>query len=132
MSFTASPFLRRVLLADGAVTAAGGFLMLLVAGGLEKTLGVPAAMLRYIAVSLVLFAALVVRLATRESVPRAGVWAVIALNSAWAAGTALLALSGWVAPTGPGYGFILGQAVLTAIVADLEYFGLRRSVAQAV
>jgi hypothetical protein len=39
----------------------------------------------------------------------------------------VLLASGWVAPTALGYAFVLGQALVVAILAECEYLGLRRS-----
>jgi hypothetical protein len=39
----------------------------------------------------------------------------------------VLLASGWVAPTALGYAFLLGQALVVAILAECEYLALRRS-----
>jgi hypothetical protein len=39
----------------------------------------------------------------------------------------LLLLSGWVETTPLGECFVVGQALLTAVVAEVEFLGLRRS-----
>jgi hypothetical protein len=120
-------FLRRVLLADAAAGAAAGLLMLIGAGMLESLLNLPAALLRTAGASLLPFAAFLVWLGTRKSPPRAAVWAVIALNAVWVADSFYLLLSGWVAPNAAGQAFIAAQALAVAVLAELEYFGLRRS-----
>ena len=61
--------------------------------------------------------------------PRAGVWAVIVLNVVWVANSLLLLASGWVAPALLGYAFVMGQAVVVAVLAELEFIGLRRAAA---
>lgn len=126
-----SPFLRRVLLADAATSGASGLLMTLGAGFLEDLLGVPAALLRYAGLSLLPFAALVAYLATRQSPPRAAVWAVIVLNALWAVDSILLLAGGWVGPTALGYTFVVAQALVVAGFAEAQYVGLRRSPAAA-
>jgi hypothetical protein len=125
----ASSFLRRVLLADAVISGLSGILMVLDAGALESMLGVPATLLRYAGLSLFPFAALVVGLARREPLPRAGVWTVIALNAAWVVASLMLAFSGWISPNALGYAFILGQAFAVAVFAEMQYFGLRKAVA---
>ncbi len=55
--------------------------------------------------------------------------AVIALNAGWVAASLLLLLAGWVEPNGLGYAFILGQAGAVAVLAEMQYVGLRRSKA---
>ena len=124
-----SPFLRRVLLADAAISGATGLLVMLGAGFLHEFLGLPAALLRYAGLSLIPFAALVAYLATRESLRRPAVRVVIACNALWAADSVLLLLTGWIDPTRLGYTFIIFQALVVAIFAEAQYFGLRRSQA---
>lgn len=128
MSIFESPlFLRRILLADAAISGVTGLMMALGAGTLEALLGVPAPLLRYAGWSLVPFAILVASLARREAPPRAGVATVIALNAAWVAASVLVLLAGWIYPNGFGYAFILGQAAAVAVLAEMQYSGLRRS-----
>ena len=43
-------------------------------------------------------------------------------------GIALLA-SGWLSPSGLGIAFIVGQAVIVGLFAELQFIGLRRSTA---
>jgi hypothetical protein len=126
---TRRTFLRRVLLADGAISGAAGLLMLLAAGPLEAALGVPAVLLRYAGVALVPFSLGVLSLARRGDVPRGAVWAVIALNLGWVAASLLLAFSGRIAPSLPGHVFILGQAFAVAVFAEMQYVGLRKAAA---
>lgn len=122
-------FLRRVLLADAAAGAASGLLMLLGAGMLEGLLNLPAALLQAAGASLLPFAAFLVWLGTRKTPSRAAVWAVIAVNAVWVVESFYLLLSGWVAPNVAGQAFIVAQAIAVAVLAELEYFGLRRSAA---
>lgn len=124
-------FLRRVMLADAATSGASGLLMAFGAGPLESLLGVPAPLLRYAGLSLLPFAALVAYLATRESLPRPAVWAVIVLNALWAVDSLLLLAAGWVGPTAVGYAFVIAQALVVAAFAEAQYVGLRRSPATA-
>jgi hypothetical protein len=131
MSASASSWLRRVLVADGAISGLTGLVMFAGAGPLQEPLGLPAAPLRWAGLSLVPFAALVVHLARRPNLPRAGVWAVIATNAAWVAASVLVLLGGWIAPNGLGYAFVLGQAFGVALLAEAQYVGLRRSAATA-
>lgn len=121
-----STFLRRVLFADGAISAVAGSVMFAGAGALEPLLGVPSSLLRYAGLSLFPWVAYVIFVATREQLSRASVWSVIALNALWVAGSVLLLIDGPVAPTTFGYAFILMQALAVAILTDLEYVGLRR------
>jgi hypothetical protein len=119
--------LRRVLAVDAVSSAAMGLGLLVLAPVLAPLLNLPLALLREAGVILLPFAALVGYLASREQPARAGVWTVIALNAVWSVDSILLLLSGWIAPTGLGYAFVIGQAVVVGVFAELEYVGLRRA-----
>jgi len=126
-----SPFLRRVLLLDAAASGATALLVTAAAGLLEGLLGLPAALLRGAGLVLVPYVAFVVFTGTREAIPRAAVWAIVAANAAWAIASILLLMSGLVAPTLLGYAFVIGQAAVVALLGELQYVGLRRPLAAA-
>lgn len=126
-----SPFLRWVLLIDAAVSAASGLAMSAFAAELATLLRVPEALLFYAGLVLFPYAAFVAFLASRPLVPHAAVWAAIVLNVLWAVDCGLLALGGWLAPSGLGYAFIIVQGLVVLAFADLQYVGLRRSSAVA-
>ena len=105
-----SSFLRRALLADAATSGAMGLLLLGSAGVLESLLGGPAWLLR----------------------ASAAVWLVIGANALWIVDSVLLALSGWLPLTKLGVAFILAQAAVVLVFAELEYIGLRRSARTAI
>jgi hypothetical protein len=127
-----STFLRWTLLADAATCVATGLLMMLGSGQLEQFLGLPAGLLRYAGVSLLPFAAFLVYLAKRENLSTQGVWTAIVLNTIWTAASLLLLMTGRVAPTEPGYTFVIAQALGVAVFAGLEFFGLRKSTTATV
>lgn len=122
-----APFLRQALLADAVTSAACALLVLVAAGPLERILGLPAALLRGAGLVLLPYVALLAALALRETLPRAVVWAVIAANALWAVESVLLLVSGWVEPTRAGIAFVLTQAIVVAMYAELQFMGLRRS-----
>lgn len=124
-----SIFLRRVLAADALTCFATGLLMTLGSDTLGEFLGLPATFLRSAGISLIPVAAFLTYLARREALSQSMVWTVIVLNLLWTAGSFLLLLVGWAAPTGFGYTFIIGQAMGVAVFAALEYVGLRQSIA---
>jgi hypothetical protein len=67
----------------------------------------------------------------RARISRAAVWMIIAANAAWTIGSFGL-VAGGVATTTLGYAFVIAQASVVAILAELEYAGLRTlSAAQA-
>lgn len=53
--------------------------------------------------------------------------AIIALNVLWVAGSIALLLGGQVAPTTLGYAFVIMQAVVVGVLAELQFIGLRRA-----
>lgn len=119
--------LRRALLADGIVSGGTGALLLLAAASFGDLFGLPATLLRWAAVSLLPFAAVLVYLATRPRIPRRYAWGVVGYNLLWVIDSVLLLALGWVEPTALGYAFVLVQALAVLGFAELQYFGLRRS-----
>jgi hypothetical protein len=121
------PFLRAVLKLDAALSA--GTVLLFTAGGsaLAAAAGLPAATLFVVGLALIPWVAFLLWIATRPALPAAMVWAVIGPNAVWAAGCALVAFGFALAPTAAGIGFAAMQAAGTALLAALEWAGLRRS-----
>ena len=128
-SVHASSFLRRVLLLDAVSCTGTGLLLIAAAGPLAAMLSLPEVLLREAGIVLLPFAVFVGYLAIRASVARAAVWSVIALNVVWVVDSFVLLITDWVAPNGFGYAFVIGQALFVVVMAELEYLGVRRSVA---
>jgi len=126
-----SPLLRQALLADATTSGAFGLLMLLAADPLSRLLGLPEGLLRGAGAVLLPYVALLAWLSLRPQMNRALVWAVIIGNIAWAADSLLLLVSGWVSPTPAGYAFVIMQALVVLMYAELQIMGLRRSSAVA-
>ena len=122
-----STFLRRVLFADAATCMAMALLLALGSGMLGDFLKLSAQFLFYAGFSLFPFAAYLAYLGTRESVGSLLVWTIIALNALWTFDSILILLAAWVEPNAFGYVFIIAQAVCVAVLAGLEYLGLKRS-----
>ena len=122
----ASTFLRRVLMLDAVATAATGLMLTFGASLTKDLLGLPQSLMQYAGVSLLPFAALVGYLATRATISRPAVWAVIAYNALWSIDSIVLLMTGAVAPTALGTAFVIAQALVVALFAELEYVGLRR------
>ena len=123
-TFDRSAFLRRVLYVDAATCVATGALMTLDAAPLSTLLALPADLLFWSGLSLFPIAAFMLWVATRRDIPRPGVWLVICGNAGWVAGSALVLLAN--VPAALGYAFVIAQAVVVALLAELEYTGLRR------
>lgn len=127
MSVSESTFLRRVLAVDAVLSSVMGVVMVLAVAPLSSLLGLSTSLLTWSGLSLLPFAAFVGWLATREVPPRAAVWAVVICNALWAVDSLVLLTSGWVEPTLLGKVFVVFQALVVAVLAELQYFGLRRS-----
>lgn len=124
---TPSPLLRRVLITDTTLTGTSGILLLLAARPLSTLLALPSALLLGAAAIFIPFAIFVGWLGTRPRVYRPLVFAAIALNALWAVDSILLLFTKWVQPTPFGELFVIGQAVVVAVIAELQFVGLRRS-----
>jgi len=124
---TPSTLLRRALLADATLSAITGIALVLAAGPLGALLELPAVGLRAAGVIFIPFAVLAGWVGTRERVRRTVVFVVIVLNALWALDSVLLVLMGWVDTTPLGEYFVIGQAVIVGVLAEMEFLGLRRS-----
>lgn len=131
MTFTPSLFLRRVLLLDAVATGATGLLLLGGTGVLHGLLNLPASLMTYAGVFCVLWAALVGFAFSRRELTRGLVWTIIAGNALWTLGSILLLVSGYVAPTWLGYAFVIAQALVVGVFAELQYVGLTKRASAA-
>lgn len=122
-----STLLRKALSADALLSGLTGFALAFGSDLLGNFLGLKAALLLWSGIILIPFAAFVAYLAARDRVLRLWVIAVIVGNVLWAAASILLLLIGWIKPNLLGEAFVFSQAVIVAILAELEYLGLRRS-----
>ena len=122
-----SVFLRRAIQLDAIVSGAMALLLVFGEGLLASRLDLPEALLRETGLFLVAYAALVGWLGTRQSMPKALVWIVIAGNAAWTIGSIGLLFSGAVAPNIFGEAFVAMQAIAVGAFAELQYVGLRKS-----
>ena len=117
-------FLRRVLMVDAATCVAMGLLLTLFATPLSTLLGLPPVLLAYAGASLFPTGGFMAWLALRRDASRWGAWVVILGNAGWVAGSVLVLLL--ASPTAIGYAFVIAQAVVVVLLAELEYTGLRR------
>ncbi len=126
-----SSFLRGALLVDAAATAATGLLLTLGAFFLDGLLGLPSRFLVTVGVLLIPCAALVARLGMRRTISANMVRTVVFLNIAWVAGSVALLASRVFEPTLLGVAFVSVQAIAVAFFAELQFVGLRRTLACA-
>jgi hypothetical protein len=122
-----SLFLRRAIQGDAAITGAMAVLLVAAAGPLGPLLNLPESFLREVGIFLVAYAALVGFLGSREEMPKLAVWAVIAANAIWTVDSFALLFTNWVQPNLLGQAFVVAQAVSVALIAELQYMGLKRS-----
>ena len=111
-----------------------GVLLLLAAGlviGDQRPfallLGTPTALLVPVGLFLVAFAAFVWVVGTRNRINSTAAWAVLASNALWVLASVVLLVAGWFPLTTLGVAFVLVQAAVVALFADLQFLGLRRS-----
>src|SRR6202045_2637151 len=114
-----SMFLRRAILADAIFSGISAVLLTFGAGALAPLFDLPEALLRETGLFLVAYAALVGWLGTRQSMPRALVWIVVAGNAAWALASIALLFSGWVAPNLLGEAAVAMQAIAVGVFAEM-------------
>jgi hypothetical protein len=122
-----SLFLRRAIQGDAIITGAMALLLVAAASVLGPMLNLPESFLRQVGIFLIVYAALVGFLGTREMMFRFAVWAVILCNALWTIDSIALLFTGWVSPNLLGTAFIVAQAVSVGIIAELQYIGLKRS-----
>jgi hypothetical protein len=122
-----SLFLRRAIQADAIVSGAMALLLVFGTELLAPLLNLPETFLRNTGIVLVIYAAAVGFLGTRDAMMKTAVWAVIAVNAVWTIDSIVLLVSGWVSPNLPGQVFIVMQAIAVGVFAELQFIGLRRS-----
>ena len=125
-----STFLRGVLFADAATCTGTGLVSIVFSKTLGVFLELPAELLFYAGLSLLPFAAFLLFTATRQRTASNFVWAIILLNALWTLDSFLILLAGWVAPNVFGCAFVILQAIGVAVLAGLEFAGLKRSETQ--
>jgi hypothetical protein len=123
---TSHNFLRYALIADAIASGATGILLIAGADLLEGLLGLPVALMREAGMLLVPYVAFVAFVGTREDISRPAVQTVITLNIVWAVCSIGLLLTDIVAPTALGIAFVIAQAAVVAVFAELQFMGLRR------
>ena len=121
-SIISSSFLKRVLLADAAVSGAVALLQLVAAKQLAALTGLPAGLLLGTGVFLVGYVTLLVVLAMRSRVWTGMIWLVIVGNLSWAVAAWVVAAT--VPSTLLGEAFAALHALAVTAFAYLEYRGL--------
>jgi hypothetical protein len=126
-----SPFLQRVLWFDAATCLITGTVFLTASATVEQLLAIPAPLARALAVVLLTFGAFVAWVGTRRELIRPAVRAIVVVNALWAVESVLALVFGWLQPNSLGQWFVIAQAVAVAVIAELQFIGLRRARAAA-
>jgi hypothetical protein len=126
-----SPLLRFALRLDAALSLAAAIATLAVLDGVSAALGVGASHLSGVAAFMVGWAGLTGWMAGQAGLTRWLVWLAILGNLGWAAASLLLPLLGVFSPNALGWGLLIAQALAVLVFAELQWFGLRRSLGSA-
>lgn len=120
-------FLRRALRGNAAFSAVSGAIAVFWAAPLAAWMGVePAGLVPAIGAALWGFAAALLWLSSRQPLPLALAWAVVAADLGWVLATLPVVLSDALSPSGDGLAVALADAVL--LFAVLQAVGARRAV----
>jgi hypothetical protein len=119
--------LRRVLWLDAASGIVMGLSHLALAESLSGWTGIPSSWLQIAAVIMFGAASLAAWLATRASPPAAGVRMLAGGNFAWVAASLWLAFGAGLPLTAVGLAWVLMQAVVVLVLAELEWAGTGRT-----
>jgi hypothetical protein len=122
-----SPLLQLALLIDAVATCAVGLGTTLFPAELAQATHLPAWLLLSAGIFMIAYALVAALLSRRETLPRWAVWGVIGGNALWALECIALALGGILSPSSLGVGFLLSQALVVIVFAELQYMGLKRS-----
>lgn len=119
-------FLRAVVWFDASTGVLLGALHLLLTAPLAEWLSLPAGLLQATGVMLLGYAALAIAIARSEPMPRGWLWVLIVGNFAWAAASLALLLGSTLTPTLLGLAYLLVHVVSVALLAELQWWGVRR------
>lgn len=118
--------LNKILALDALICALMGIVLVAFAGGLSVLLALPQDVLLYAGLLLFPVAAFMAVLSRQASPWTAGLWLVVLGNLGWVlASLAVLLLT---TPNLLGIAFVLLQAVVVALLATVEFAGVRRPV----
>lgn len=121
-----SRFLRAVLWFDASTGYGLGALHLGVPALLSQVLGLPAALLQVSGVTLLGFALLATALARADRIPRGWLAVLVLGNACWALTSLGLLLGSALEPPFLGQAYLLVHVVSVAVLAAVQWAGLRR------
>lgn len=125
---TQDDLLRRAIQVDSLASAASGVVLMAGAGPLASLLGVGAPVaLVATGIVFLLYALTLWQISAREPMNPRLAYVPVTLNALYVIGSVLLLVGGWLPLTTAGYWTIGGAAGIVAILAEVQYFGLRRA-----
>ncbi len=128
MTVLAHPLpLRNILKIDAALSAVTAVTLLAGTHILAPVLGLETAFLRGAGLLLLPFILLVMLTARSDRPDETAVRLVVACNLAWSIVSIALLFSTWIEPSSFGIVFIVVQAVIVAVFAEVQIIGLRKS-----
>jgi hypothetical protein len=131
MSVPMTSYLKKVLIADAAISGAAAVAMMAGSTFLPTLLGLPAELLLWAGVALIPFVASLALIIRQNQVAMGVPVAIIAINIAWVIASLLVAFWPAFATTLFGKVFVVAQAATVALFAELQIIGLRRARAMA-
>ena len=118
-------FLRRALQANGIFSALSGIIIILADNSIASIIGLPEQVsLIGLGISLLLFAASLLWVASREEIKPAAAWAAVILDIGWVAGSAALISASVL--SAPGNLAVAAVAAIVLLFALLQFLGIRK------
>ncbi|MFN4272111.1 MAG: hypothetical protein ACK4F5_04815 [Aliihoeflea sp.] len=132
MSVVITPFLRKALLLDAAVSAAVGIVLLAATDYLAELLALPAVLLFWAGVIIFVWVAMLVVASMRAVLPQIVALNFVAGNAIWTVASFAIMLAGLIQPNALGIAFVSAQALAVGLFAVLQWIGSReRAIVQA-
>ncbi len=122
-----STLLKKGLRGNAVFSALSGTIALIAAPALASFTGLTAPIIFYIlGVVLLVYAADLWWVSSKEPIDQRFAWAAIILDVLWILGSTLILITGWLSLTVAGRWTIFFLAEIVAIFAIIQYIGLRR------
>ena len=131
MPLPMTSYLKKVLVADAAISGVAAAAMMAGSTFLPPLLGLPAELLLWAAVALIPFVAGLALVIRQNQIAASVIVAIIAINVAWVIASLIVAFGPAFATTLLGKVFVVAQAATVALFAELQIIGLRRARAVA-
>jgi hypothetical protein len=122
-----NPFLRRVLKLQAGAEMALGAVALIESGWLASTLQLPQWLLLASGGMALLFGAFIYYVASRPNLATGAVWTIIGINAVWAIDCVIALAGGWLETNALGSTFIIAEAVVAAVLAEVQLIALKRT-----